>query len=365
MSTKSSQNPLILAALVVASLSSVGIATDAFACSGLFACRNTILVGEKLPSGAGGFFWFIAGGGIARTDIPDEALTLEHKIGEEWIAEEWEITSSHPGGTYHIVRPSDGFVVGDDYKLSASLEGWTTVCDPDINAGYATAEVDATTQVVAVAPGAKLSTSVTEQSHGLLEFAQEASCSDRVDSVWRDLTIELPPELEGMDDSLFFSVTVDGEDYFHEYDALFFQDVLPGALDQSRRTTRLAATCVETPDYLASSALSQGSHTVVVSAQLPDSDIFKWTSDPVMIDLTCPDEEEQEEPNMESPDDEEMKGEGPDLEEEGEAPTSEDSEEDEGCASTRPTAPAPEPLALLSLLVFFGAILQRVRRQVD
>lgn len=278
----------VLAALVPAILLGVLLPQEAEACSCFFSCSNKIITDQKLASGAEGFYWFLGGGGVQPGDIGQNALLLEKLVDGAYQAVDHELTYSHPRGTVHIVRPKDGFEIGAKYKLTVDLEGWQSGCQVEIEQGMIEAVVSAETEIVSVTPTAKLTANVTDQMVEEIRFESDGSCEEDFLASYRDVTIELPAELAGMERSLFYEVTVNGEPYFHDFNSCSFQEMEPGGLGPERMTTRLASLCESVPDYAANTALSLGVHEVVVSASLPESDIFKWTSDPIMVELDCP-----------------------------------------------------------------------------
>ena len=278
----------VLAALLPAMLLGVLIPQDAEACSCIFSCSNKIITDQKLASGAEGFYWFLGGGGVQPGDIGQDALLLEKLVDGAYQAVDHELTYSHPRGTVHIVRPTDGFEIGAKYKLTVDLNGWQSGCQIELDQGTIEAVVSAETEIVSVTPTAKLTAGVTDQKVEEIRFESDGNCEDNFLASYRDVTIELPAELAGMERSLFYEVTVNGESYFHDYNSCSFQEIEPGGLSPDRLTTRLAALCESVPEYAANTALSLGTHEVVVSASLPESDVFKWTSDPIMVELDCP-----------------------------------------------------------------------------
>lgn len=277
----------VLAAMVPAMLLGLLVPEDAEACSCFFSCSNTIVTGDKLASGAEGFYWFLGGGGVAPGDIGADALLLEKLVDGAYQKVEHELTYSHPRGTVHIARPVGGFEIGATYRFTADLNGWQSGCQVEIEQNQIDAVAVAEAEIISVTPTSKLTANVSDQVIEEIAFESDAACEEDFLAAYRDVSIELPADLQGMEGSLFYEVTVNGESYIHEYNSCFFQDILPGGLDQDRLTTRLATTCEQVPDYAANGALAEGMHEVVVSAYLPESDVFKWTSDPVMVELDC------------------------------------------------------------------------------
>lgn len=276
------------AAFAALALFSPMLAQEAQACSCLFSCSNTIVTDAKLASGAEGFYWFLGGSGVAQSDIPEGAITLEKKEGSAWVGVEYTITFSNTAGTYFLIKPAAGFEIGASYRLTTDVSDAALGCAFEVEQGSIEAVAVSETEIVAVTPGVKLGTQLGEPVTGAMSFESDGACTEDYKGTYRDLTALLPAELEGMKDSLFFEVSVDGQPYLHQDNSCFFIDLLPGDLDQARATTRLAALCEEAPDYAANTALSPGMHEVVISASLPESDVFKWSSDPITVELECP-----------------------------------------------------------------------------
>ncbi len=348
----------VLAVFVVLASSALFSAADANACSCLFECKNTVITGSSLASGSEGFYWFLAGPGVQPDAIPEGVITLEKKSGDVYDAVAWEITASHPSGSYHLIKPEAGFEVGATYRFTADLSGWDLGCSFEIDSGKIEETVTVETEIIEVVPTSKLTATVGEQDRGQIDFESDASCSERFDAAYRTVTIDLPADLEPLADSLFYDVTVDGESYYRQATACVSGLPLPNELDQGGRTAMLAALCEEAPDYAGAGSLEPGEHEVVVRARLPESEVFNWKSDPFTVTLDCTGEPD--------PGPGPGPGPGPDP---GPEPDAGDGGEDaggspdagggsggggtegEGCAQASPSAPAGSPGALAFALL--------------
>lgn len=358
---------LTITAITGASL--LGLSADAMACSCIFTCENSIVVDQKLPAGAEGIYWFLAGEGRTADQLAPQSITLElqDEQGDYQVVES-EITYSHPRGTVHMIAPTAGFMAGQKYRLTTNLEGWDSGCAVEIDGGSVPAQRVAEIEIVNVTPAKTLTATLTPPTHERIFFESDAMCEEERASVYRDLTIELPAELQGLERSLHYEVLVDNKAYTHIYNTCFFQDIEPGGLDQSRLTTRLAALCEEVPDYVGNESLMPGEHTVTVGAYLPESQIFKWSSDPISFTLDC--ETTTPTPDMGQPPADmgpDMPSTTPDMDSAGEdmkpstPNTPADKDKDEGCSQTGTRAPSAG-FALLSSLLALG--LFRGRRKL-
>lgn len=354
---------LTFAALSTAALLSLS-AQDAHACSCIFTCKNSIIVDQKLPAGAEGIYWFLAGGGRTPDQLGANAITLE-RLDEQGSYQrvEHELTYSHPAGTVHLIKPKDGFQEGQKYRLTTDLDGWDSGCQVEVETGQVPTQRTAEIEIVNVTPANTLTTTLTEPKQERIAFESDASCQETRDAVYSDLTIVLPAELEGLARSLHYEVLVDDEPYTYIYDSCSFQDSEPGSLDQGRLATRLAALCEEVPDYVGNGALSPGQHTVSVGAYLPESKIFKWSSAQTTINLDCakaPEDMGHEPADMGAdmrPPQADMPPSGEDMSPSSPTPSPQD---EGGCAQSGAHAPSP---ALILMGALFALGLFRPRRQ--
>ncbi len=350
---------------IVAALASTAtlVPAEADACSCIFECKNTILTGSTLASGAEGFYWFLAGSGVAPGDIPDGVLTLEKlgADGDEVVP--YVISKSNDRGTYFLIKPEAGFEVGSSYRFTADLSGWDgSGCAFEISSGKIEEVVSVETEIIEVVPTSKLTLAVGDITVDSIGFESEAVCSEDFLSAHRVVSIELPPDLEPLADSLFYDITVDGESYLHIDSSCAFQDILPNELDQTVRSTLLATICEDVPDYAGGSSISQGTHEVIARAKLPESDVFSWKSDPVMIDLNCPEPTIDPDAGPSDPDagpiDADPDVGSPDAgspSPDGGSDGSGGDSQSEGCVQASPGAPAGAPGALaLALLGLVG-----------
>jgi MYXO-CTERM domain-containing protein len=354
-----------LSALAVLAASTLLSPAQADACSCLFECKNTIITGSTLASGAEGFYWFLAGPGVQPDDIPDGVITLEKQGAEGYEAVAWEITASHPTGSYHLIKPEAGFEVGATYRFTADLSGWDPGCSFEIESGRIEETVTVETEIVEIVPTSKLTATVSEQDRGQIDFESDAVCSERFDASYRNVTIELPADLEPLADSLFYDVTVDGESYYRQATSCVTDLPLPNELDQGGRTAMLAALCETAPDYAGAGALEPGEYEVVVRARLPESEVFNWKSDPFTVTLDCTGEPDPGPGPGPGPGPDPDAGDGGDDQDAGDGAGEPDAgsgsgggggeSEGEGCAQASPGAPAGAPGALaLGLLGLLG-----------
>lgn len=340
-------NPLkFLTITAVTSATLLGLGADAFACSCIFTCQNSVVVDQKLPAGAKGIYWFLAGQGRPADKLGAQAITLELQDDQgAYQVVEHEIAYSHPAGTVHLIKPKAGFMAGQKYRLSTDLEGWDSGCEFELDSGSVPAKRVVEVEIVNVTPANTLTATATPATQGRISFESDAACDEKRAAVYSDLTIVLPAELQGLERSLHYEVLVDNEPYTHVYSSCSFQDAEPGALDQTRLSSRLAALCEEVPDYVGNYALTPGQHTVTVGAYLPESPIFKWSSNPISVTLNC--EATTPTPDMGQPPADmgaDMPSSTPDLGAPGEqdmtpgSPAGE-KEQDDGCSQTGTRAP--------------------------
>lgn len=363
-------NPLkFLTITAVTSATLLGLGADAFACSCIFTCQNSVIVDQKLPAGAKGIYWFLAGQGRPADKLGAQAITLELQDEQgAYQVVEHEIAYSHPAGTVHLIKPKAGFMAGQKYRLSTDLEGWDSGCEFELQSGSVPAKRVVEVEIVNVTPANTLTATATPATQGRISFESDASCDEKRSAVYSDLTIVLPAELEGLERSLHYEVLVDNEPYTHVYSSCSFQDAEPGALDKTRLSSRLAALCEEVPDYVGNYALTPGQHTVTVGAYLPESPIFKWSSDPISVTLNC--ETTTPTPDMGQPPADmgaDMPSSTPDMGAPGEqdmkpGSPGEEKEQDDGCSQTGANAPSLG-FMLWSSLLALGLFRRKQRRR--
>ena len=245
----------------------VGVSSpgDAWALSCDKGWQNQSLSGDGLPVSALGIAWLFPWAG----DF-DSRVTLERHDGVEYVRVEHEVREFEYDGGAFFVAPVERWQVGERYRLTVTVSE----------------EADRQHEVTIVEDpvNAAVEARVDEMVTGEIEVSNGDGYSTYIGGVSREIDVVGHVGLDGLVDSLFYEVLVDGERYrfLHASCAERF----PGALSDRRENVKLVTFCEESSrkDY---QGVSEGEHDVVVRAYFPGTEL-SWESRHEDVVMVCP-----------------------------------------------------------------------------
>ena len=226
------------------------------------------IVGEKLPVSALGIPWWYQ---LDNWYGPLESnVVLERHDGTTYAQVELAVHEPDDGDGASFVSPVDGWRVGERYRLTVSIGGGapeqrevTIVEDP----------VDAAIDV-----------NIGEGVIGEIEVGDGDGYSTYIGGVSREIDVVGYVGLDGLVDSLFYEILVDGERYGFLHTGCDERKL--GGLSDRREGVMLATFCEENSSRFFK-GVSEGEHDVVVRAYFPGTEL-SWESRHEDVVMVCP-----------------------------------------------------------------------------